>query len=309
MSEGKVIKGAVPVLVMPYDENGTIDDGSLRRQLDFCLEAGSQAIAFGMGSESASLTDAERAQVWTLAARHLGGQVPLIAATVHESREGTIALTRLARECGVDCAMVHPRWSGEQLVALFRDLSARVGLPLMIQDASSNAPVEILLRAVREAPLVTSLKIESMGTPDKIGRVVAGLRELGWLDGSGGRPVTVLGGAQGNLLPEELERGSMGTMPSPAIIDAYRTVCDRYAAGDPAGGSDAYFRLILPVQRAASAAGGQAMLAIHKALLQRAGILSTTYSRIGAALPPAWIMERVYRHVADAGLLISRRLQ
>src|SRR5579883_3498434 len=74
-----VIKGAVPVLVMPFDEDGAIDEDSLHREIDFCLEAGAQAICFGMGSESSTLTDDERRRVWTLAARHLNGAVPLIA--------------------------------------------------------------------------------------------------------------------------------------------------------------------------------------------------------------------------------------
>src|SRR5690242_11237323 len=98
MANASAIRGAVPVLAMPFDDDGTIDEKSLRREVDFCLEAGSQALCFGMGSESNQLTDAERAQVWTLVARHLNGALPLIVATTHASREGTIALTRLARE-------------------------------------------------------------------------------------------------------------------------------------------------------------------------------------------------------------------
>ena len=64
--------------------------------------------------------------------------------------------------------------------------------------------------------------------------VEAGLRERG-LTASGTRDVTVLGGSNGNLLPEELERGAVGTLPFAAIIDAYRTVCDHYATGDATG--------------------------------------------------------------------------
>ena len=108
----------------------------------FCLEAGAQAICFGIGSESNQLTDEERARVWTLASRHLHGAAPLIVATSHASREGTIALTRLAQDCGADCAMVNPQpRAGERLVALFRDLSERVGLPLM-PSFFSGAPNE-----------------------------------------------------------------------------------------------------------------------------------------------------------------------
>ena len=63
MAKRGEIKGAVPVLAMPFDDDGAIDEDSLRREIDFCVEAGSQAICFGIGSESNQLTDAERAQV------------------------------------------------------------------------------------------------------------------------------------------------------------------------------------------------------------------------------------------------------
>jgi hypothetical protein len=379
------IKGAVPVLAMPFDEDGAIDEDSLRREIDFCVEAGSQAICFGIGSESNQLTDAERAQVWTLAARHLEGlrsstgsagstgggstgggggggggagvsgkdRVPLVVATSHASREGTIALTRLARECGADCAMVNPPRGGDALVSLFRELSERVGLPLMIQDAGGNAPAEVLLRAAQEGRQVVAGKLESPGAVLKIARFVEGLRAAGLLSDphrggpaqaaqsgplplgegytgtEGRRPgegstgttnstvsagrVTVLGGAGGNWLPEELEAGSVGTMPHPAIIDAFRTVCDRYAAGDSTGGLETYRRQIAPHLRAVAVAGpgagdgGGTMVWVHKALLQRAGVLRTTYCRSGNTPAPAAVIDKVWEHAQREDLLVARR--
>ena len=236
----------MPVLAMPFDDEGVIDEDAMRRQLDFCVEAGSQAVAFGMGSESAVLTDSEKRRMWSLAARHVDGRVPVIAATAHASRPGTLEHTAIARDCGVDLAMVNPdRQGGDDLVRLFRDLSEQVGLPLMVQDAGGNAPAEVLLKAVDEAPRVTCLKLESQGAPDKIGALVDGLRERGLL-GGGPRELTVLGGGNGNWLPEELDRGSVGSMPHPALIDSFRTVCDHYAAGDPEGGRQAYHGIVAP---------------------------------------------------------------
>ncbi len=303
------LKGAVPVLVMPFNADGTVDEESLIRQIDFCVEASAQAIAFGMGSESAMLTDAERAQVWNCATRHLNGKLPLVAATSHASREGTIALTRLARECGANCAMVNPQpRHGERLVGLFRDLSKHVDLPLMLQDAGGNAPVQVLLRATQESAQVVSLKLESGASPHKIGEVVAGLRERG-LTRSGTRDVTVLGGSNGNLLPEELERGDESTLPFAAIIDAYRTVCDHYATGDATGGRESYMRLILPLLRATVAGGsGAEAIWVQKAIFHRAGILRTTYCRIDVNPLHDWVMERVWRHLTGTDLLISRQL-
>ena len=76
--------------------------------------------------------------------------------------------------------MVNPApYGGEQLVGLFRDLSDRVGLPLMVQDASGNAPAEVLLQAVDAAASISCLKLESAGTPEKIGVVVEGFTAAG----------------------------------------------------------------------------------------------------------------------------------
>ena len=158
------IVGAVPVLVTPFDDDGAVDVDSLRRQLDFCAAAGAQAVVFGWGSESHMLTDVERELIWRTAVRHLDGRLPVVAATSHPSREGIFALTQIAHGCGVDCAMVNPEGRrGEKLVGLFRDLSERVGLPLMVQDAQGNAPADVLLQAVREASQIVSLKIECPG--------------------------------------------------------------------------------------------------------------------------------------------------
>jgi dihydrodipicolinate synthase/N-acetylneuraminate lyase len=299
------IRGAVPVVAMPFDDDGAIDEESLRREIDFCMEAGSQAICFGIASESNQLTDAECAQVWSMAARHLNGAAPLIVATAHVSREGTTARTRMARESGADCAMVNPSpRSGDALVALFRQLSERVGLPLMVQDVGPGASVEILLRTAQEAPQVVAAKIESAGGPLKIERLVSGLREAEF-----GNRVTVLGGAGGNWLPEELEAGSVGTMPHPAIIDAFRTVCDRYAAGDTAGGLEAYQRLITPHLRAINAAGpgqgdgGGTLVWVHKELLRRAGIFKSAYCRSGNTAAPESVMRRVLDHALQNRVL------
>jgi dihydrodipicolinate synthase/N-acetylneuraminate lyase len=300
-----LIRGAVPVLVTPFTDSGKVDEDSLLRQLDFCLAAGSKALVFGWGSESHLLTDAELEDVWSATVRHVNGKVPIVAATTHASREGIIARTKLAKWCGVDCAMVNPEGrKGDELVALFRDLSEEVNIELMIQDANGNASSDVLLRAVEEAKNVNSLKLESPGAPHKMGLVKEGLLKV-----SGDRDVTVLGGSNGGLLLEELERGSVGTLPHPAIIDAFGEVCDLYAAGSLKGASDVYYQKILPLNRltaAGGAAGGGIWL--HKTIFQRAGILQSNYCRVVSAPQPDWVMGKVWAHLAENHLAVSKNL-
>lgn len=298
------IIGAVPVLVTPFGDDGTIDLDSLRRQIDFCIEAGSQALAFGIGSESQMLTDTEREQVWSAAVEQANQKIPVIAAPSHPSREGILALAQLAKDCGANCVMINPEnRKGDALIGLFRDLSERVGISLMVQDAQGNAPAETLLQAAREVPHVTCMKIECPGAPNKMGILVEGVNKLA------DRTITVLGGSNGNALPEELERGSVGTLPHPAIIDAFRQVCDLHANGDIAGADNVYYKYILPLNRLTAAGGGVGGgIWLHKIILERAGILNSAYCRTNTNPQPDWIMEKAWTHLKQSDLQIAKHL-
>lgn len=300
-----IIQGAVPVLVTPFDATGQVDTDSLLRQLDFCMEAGAQALVFGWGSESPLLTDAELETVWTAAVKHVNGKMPVVAGISHGSREGVLALTKLAKACGADCAMVNAEnRKGDEFVKLFTEISEQIGMDVMIQDAHGNAPVKDLLRAVIEAERVTCLKLESPGAPHKMGLVAEELAQT-----SLSREVTVLGGSNGGLLLEELERGSVGTLPHPAIIDAFADVCRAFGNGDSMRASDIYYKKILPLNRwtaAGGVAGGGIWL--HKTLFERAGILKSNYCRVAAQPQPDWVMDKVWAHLQTRDFAISKHI-
>lgn len=303
------IRGAVPVLVMPFDNRGEVDVDSMRRQLDFCVEAGSQAVAFGWGTESQLLTDAEREVIWSASARHLDGRLPVIAATTHPAPAGVRSLTRIAADCGVDAIMVDPNpLQGDDLTQLFVELSDTVGLPLVIQDAAGNAPPDRLIETARKAEHVICMKIEpNPGAPHKMGLVAEGLLKAD-LPGDD-RNITIVGGSNGGLLLEELDRGSVGTLPHPVFIDAFRRVCDQHIEGNREGAWETYVRLILPVNRLVQA-GGAAVggLRLHKELFTQAGILRSPTCRIKAGTSPDWVRESILDHLRKNELAISHLL-
>ena len=169
-------------------------------------------------------------------------------------------------DCGVDAAMVNPdplRW--DLMIGLYRDLSEQVGLPLVVQDAQGNAPADDLVAAVNEAAAIACLKIECPATPHKMGIVREALDDAL----SGDREVTILGGSNGTLLIEELDRGSVGTMPHPAFIDAFKRVCEQHLGGNRGAAWDSYTSDILPVARLVQAAGMKGgSLWLHKHYVQ-----------------------------------------
>ena len=141
-----------------------------------------------------------------------------------------------------------------------------------------------------------------------MGLVIDALCNSG-MTGGAERTVDVLGGGNGNLLLEELGRGSVGTLPYGAVIDAFRTVCDLYAAGDERGAWENYLQRVLPLNRVVAAGGAAgADLWMAKAIFKRAGILRTDFCRIEAKPQPSWVMEKVWAHLETADLFISKRL-
>jgi hypothetical protein len=112
MKQTVEIRGAVPVLAMPFDADSAIDETTSARD-DFTWRRGAGHL-LRHRQRGNPLTDAERAQVWT--GRHLNGTVPLVVATTHASagHHRSRAWPRLQG----NCAIVNPR--GGQLVALFR---------------------------------------------------------------------------------------------------------------------------------------------------------------------------------------------
>ncbi|MEE2753801.1 MAG: dihydrodipicolinate synthase family protein [Candidatus Latescibacterota bacterium] len=297
------IKGAVPVLLMAFDQDGVVDDDSMRRQIDFCIDAGSDALAFGWGTESHLLTDRELEQAWTVAALHVDTRVPLIVATTHPSPTGVLALTKIAKECGADAAMVNPEpLKGERLVRLYRNLAEEVGLPLVFQDAKGNTSAADLVTAVSSGFTIVGLKIESLATPHKMGIVRDSLDSTL----TDGREVTILGGSNGALLLEELDRGSVGTMPHPAMIDAFKHVCKLHEDGNRLESWKDYPETILPVARLVQAAGIKGgSLWLHKYLFTLAGIFSTDYCRMETATPPGWVMDQLLKHFQNSNFVIS----
>lgn len=74
------LRGAGVALVTPFNTDGTVDFESLARIIDFQINEGmNYLVVLGTTGETATLTAAERKQVWTFASKHVNGRLPLVA--------------------------------------------------------------------------------------------------------------------------------------------------------------------------------------------------------------------------------------
>lgn len=217
-----MLRGVFPIVVTPFQEDGSIDYDSLDCLIEHLLEQGAHGLGlFGNASEGYTLLPGERVEMLKRIARRVGGRVPLVVGSGHTGTDAAVALSREAEALGASALMVLPpyflRPDGDGLLFYFSTISSAVSIPIMVQDAPLMTqvamPVALLARMAREIEQVKSAKVEAPPTGTKIGALKAAL--------DGAADFAIFGGLNGQFLIEEFERGAAGAMPSSDITATY----------------------------------------------------------------------------------------
>jgi dihydrodipicolinate synthase/N-acetylneuraminate lyase len=269
----KPMRGVFPILVTPFDEKSRIDEESLRSLVEFNIGAGVHGLGVALGSEVLRLSEAERVQVTRLVVDQARARVPIVVNTGAQGSDVAVLYSRTAQDNGASALMVMlpsgvPAGPAEAK-QYFTAISDAVSIPIFIQDIAA-APVSAGLarQIVEEAPNACYIKVETPPLAMNVAAAVAA---------AGGR-LTVFGGAGGSFFIEEMRRGSVGTMPSCSVPEAFVEVWDRFQAGDEKGARAMFMAKILPVNRIAEQGWG-AFYHVHKEILRRRGVIRTSIVR------------------------------
>jgi 4-hydroxy-tetrahydrodipicolinate synthase len=232
-AEGAALRGVVPIPVTTFGVDGALDLDGLGSQVDFCLESGADGILYpGVVSEFYTLTDDERRRAVERVTAAVGGRVPVVVGVTGASTEAAVEFTRHAASLGATAVMTmvpyvqHFFGPSAVFVTEHTRRVADVGVPVIMQNARVGFPLgaQALAEVVSAVPGVRYVKEESNPPTHGISAVVKALGDA--IEG-------VFGGIGGVFLVNELERGAIGTMPSPAFVDrvvaAYRTYTDEGA--------------------------------------------------------------------------------
>jgi 4-hydroxy-tetrahydrodipicolinate synthase len=283
------LAGIVPVILLPFDEDGGVDTASLERELDFLIELGVTWLAFGFGSEVFRLTESELDDVVAFTVRHCRDRAGVIVSVRAGSAPAAARRAEAAAVAGAKGVMLPmPPFATvpqHELVDLYRGVADASGLGIVVQDAPAMSGAEFslptLAAIVEEVPGVLALKIETSASAEKMSRLLEQLP-----DG-----VSVLGGNGGLDLYRELERGAAGTMPSAALADVFIEICRRYADGEHEQARDLHATL-LPLlilgQRDLDT-----FLYVEKEALRRRGIIDSSRLRTPSARPSAALQREV----------------
>ena len=144
-----MFRGSIVALITPMDADGGIDDASLKRLVDFHVEAGTTAIvAVGTTGESATLDEDEHCQVIGRTVELAAGRIPVIAGTGANSTREAITLTRCAKEAGAVAALLvtpyYNKPTQEGLYLHYRAVAEAVELPQILYNVPGRTACDLL---------------------------------------------------------------------------------------------------------------------------------------------------------------------
>lgn len=214
----KVIGGVLPVIILPYNEDYSIDSGDLRRQIDHVLSTGCDGMVMGQVSEVSRLTARERFEVAELIADQIGADGISIMSTGGESTAQAIEFSRQAEAVGCDALLLmHPSMPAlddDEMYRYFANVIEAVDIPVLIHHAKSLArkplSIDVQARLLRDFGAdKVQFKPEAAPTPPRVSAL---------LEATDGQ-ARIFEGDGGMMLLDTYQRGLAGVIPATEIAE------------------------------------------------------------------------------------------
>jgi len=173
-----MFRGSIVALITPMHEDGRIDEDSLRRLIDFHVEAGTSAIvAAGTTGESATLDEQEHCALVRSVVAFAAGRVPVIAGTGANSTAEAITLTSCAQRAGAAAALLvtpyYNKPTQEGLYLHFKAIAEAVEIPQILYNVPGRTACDLLPETaarLSRIPNIVGIK-EATGDLDRLVRL------------------------------------------------------------------------------------------------------------------------------------------
>jgi 4-hydroxy-tetrahydrodipicolinate synthase len=223
------LNGIVPVMCTPFLADESIDEASLRRQIDFAIENGAAAVCGpGFASEYYKLTDAERCRFAEIIVEQTRQRAPVIIATSKDSTRATIEFSKFAESLRADCLMVTPPRTTSlptsEVIEYYSRLCDAVSIPVMLQDADftgAGLPSAVFGEISRRHQNFLFAKLEVSMPGQKCAEII---------ERTEGR-VQVIYGLGGIAMMDGMYRGASAMMPGCGILEVYVRTYRLYRSG------------------------------------------------------------------------------
>jgi 4-hydroxy-tetrahydrodipicolinate synthase len=170
----------VTAMITPMRDDGAVDYAEARRLAVWLADRGSTGLVLaGTTGESPTLSDAEKAKLFTEVVAAAGDRVRIIANTGGNDTHHSIELSKRAQQCGVDALLVvgpyynKPPQAG--LIEHFTAIADSVEIPIVIYNIPGRTAVNVLpetIATLSDHPRIAGVK-ESSGDLMQIGELIA----------------------------------------------------------------------------------------------------------------------------------------
>lgn len=131
-----MFEGSLVALITPFKKNGEVDDEKLTHLIKWHIDNKTDAIVVcGTTGESPTLSQVEKLKIFEISVKAAENKIPIIANTGTNNTLGSVEITQLSKEIGVDgCMAVVPyynRPTQEGCIEHFK-MIANVGLPTIV---------------------------------------------------------------------------------------------------------------------------------------------------------------------------------
>ena len=269
------IDGVVPVIPVPFHEDESIDEASLRKTIDFVATKGMAALCLpAYGSEFYKLSESEREQVVGIAIDQARGRIPVVAQANHPSGRIAADLARRYEDMGASfIGFALPRMfaaTEQDLLGYCGRIATSVSCPVIIQDfnpGGATVGADFITQAHRQHANIAYFKLEEPMLIDKLTQIK---EQVG--DGVG-----ILEGWGGYYMLEAIPAGICGIMPGTPLCDLLDRVYQARKNGEDRRAYE-LFALLLPFI-AFTLQDMELFLQVEKRLMVRRGLFASPRCR------------------------------
>lgn len=236
------IRGVIPPIVTPVDENEQVDETGLRRVIEHVIGGGVHGIlALGSNGEFYGLDHEQQERTVRITVEQVNGRVPVYMGIGAITTRECVALARKGEALNVQAITILPPMfltpSEEELYRHFRAVAEATPLPVLLYnnpDRVGNNISANLMERLADIPNIAGVK-DSSGDLTLTAEYIRRTRDKGFKV-MAGRDVMILG---------SLVYGAVGCVASTAnIVPALVVeIYEKYKAGDLDGAREAQFKL------------------------------------------------------------------
>ena len=238
------IRGIIPPILTPIDENERINEPVMRRHVDFVINGGVHGIlAFGSNGEFYMMEEDETKQALEIMVSQSAGRVPVYCGIGAIRTQKCVRIAKMAQEVGArGISVLQPMFlkpTEEELFRHFRTIADAVpDLPMLLYNNPGRTGYTmsygLVERLADACPNIVGMK-DSSGDMTRTAEFIRRNR---------GRDFKVFGGKD-TLVFGTLVHGGAGGVCSTANMypELVCSIYNKFVAGDLAGSLEAQYRL------------------------------------------------------------------